>query len=101
MRRIEYFNLYIVCDMQISTKKGATLMIDVWFDCRQDTNGKDPDAEAPKQSAHRHRRASIINGFIVSSTKSARIVNKAPANREPHCVRPGRLRTKSLAEVGR
>ena len=47
LRRIEYFNLYIVCDMQISTKKGATLMIDVWFDCRQDANNKDPDQHSP------------------------------------------------------
>ncbi|MFC2369928.1 MAG: DUF6994 family protein, partial [Candidatus Saccharimonas sp.] len=37
------FNLKIARDVQISTKKGATLMIDVWFDCRQDANNKDPD----------------------------------------------------------
>lgn len=43
LRRIEYFNLHIARDMQISTKKGMTLMIDVWFDCRQDANNKDPD----------------------------------------------------------
>ena len=35
--------MHIARDMQVSTKKGMTLMIDVWFDCRQDTNGKDPD----------------------------------------------------------
>lgn len=36
-------NLHIARDEQISTKKGMTLMIDVWFDCRQDANGKYPD----------------------------------------------------------
>ena len=40
-------NLKIARDVQISTKKGVTLMIDVWFDCRQDANNKDPDQHSP------------------------------------------------------